>query len=180
MNICPLLSGDLNMEPTALQPCCDVHGCEVPVFPFSGGELDLRAYAAHIGRCMGRLQQGEDKLCRGCQKLVELPNGSLSELSLKFKTVSIKVHRYLCNCKCVYCDLWKHRERGVGYPVLPVLESIFAQHAPGDDCFLSWGGGEPSIFKDFEQASLWATQRVPAKCPYQCLALLPGHRPPAP
>ena len=159
MKICPLLFGDLNLEPAALQPCCDVHGGEVPAFPFSGGELDLRAYAAHIGRCMARLQQDGDQLCRGCQKLVELPDGSLSELKLEFKSVSINVHRYLCNCKCVYCDLWKHRERGVGYPVLPVLESLSAQHALASDCFISWGGGEPSIFKDFEKASLWAANQ---------------------
>ena len=156
MKICPLLFGDLNMEPTALQPCCDVHGGEVPAFPFSGGALDLRAYAAHIGRCMDRLQHEGDELCRGCHKLVEIPGDSLSELALQFRTVSINVHRYLCNCKCVYCDLWKHRERGVGYPVLPVLESLAAQHALAPDCRISWGGGEPSIFKDFEKASLWA------------------------
>lgn len=156
MEICPLLFGDLNLEPHALQPCCDVHGCEVPSFPFSGGEVDLRAYAAHIENCFRRLQNRDDPLCRGCQKRISLPDGALKELDLQFKTISINSHRYLCNCKCVYCELWKHRDRGEGYPVLPVLESLSAQDALAPDCFISWGGGESSILKDFEAASLWA------------------------
>lgn len=158
MEICPLLFRDLNLEPGALQPCCDVHGCEVPSFPFSGGQVDMRAYAAHIENCYRRLQHKDDPLCRDCQKLIRLPDGSLNELELHFKSISVNSHRYLCNCKCVYCDLWKHRERGIGYPVLPVLQSLSAQGALAPDCFISWGGGEPSILKDFEEASLWATE----------------------
>lgn len=157
MEICPLLFGALNLEPHALQPCCDVHGCEVPSFPFSGGEVDMRSYAAHIENCFRRLQHKEDPLCRSCQKRISLPDGALKELDLQFKTISINSHRYLCNCKCVYCELWKHRDRGEGYRILPVLESLSAQGALAPDCLISWGGGEPSILKDFEAASLWAT-----------------------
>lgn len=159
MNICPLLFRDLNLEPAALQPCCDVYGCEVPSFPFSGGKVDMRAYAAHIENSYRRLQHKEDPLCRGCQKLISLPDGALQELELQFKTVSINSHRYLCNCKCVYCELWKQREKGLGYPVLPVLESLAGQQALAPDCFISWGGGEPSILKDFEEASHWVREK---------------------
>lgn len=142
MKVCPMLFCDINLEPASVQPCCDVHGCEVPSFPFSGGKLDMGAYAAHIENSYHRLQKSNDALCRGCPKLAEIPNSSAQiNIHLNFKSVSINTHRYLCNCKCVYCNLWKQRERGTGYPVLPVLKSLYTQHALAQDCFISWGGG---------------------------------------
>lgn len=159
MKLCPMLLNDINLEPASLQPCCDVHGCEVPAFPFSGGKVDMQAYAAHIANCLRRLQEKDDRLCRGCPSLREIPDAQVPDLKIEFKTVSINAHRYLCNCKCVYCELWKHRERGLGYPVLPVLKSLASQQALAANCFFSWGGGEPSILKDFEEASLWVTRR---------------------
>lgn len=157
MKFCPMLFRDINLEPASVQPCCDVHGCEVPAFPFSGGRLDMRAYAAHVGNSVRRLQEEDDRLCQGCPQLGDIPPAALAGMTPRFRSVSINTHRYLCNCKCVYCNLWKHRDRGTGYPVLPVLRSLAEQDAFAPDCFISWGGGEPSIFKDFEEASQWAT-----------------------
>ena len=157
MKFCSMLYRDINLEPASVQPCCDVHGCEVPAFPFSGGSLDMRAYTAHVENCVRRLQDKDDRLCKGCPQLGESSPRALDGKTPRFRSVSINTHRYLCNCKCVYCNLWKHRERGTGYPVLPVLESLAEQDALEPGCLISWGGGEPSILKDFEEASQWAT-----------------------
>lgn len=157
MKLCPMLFSDINLEPASLQPCCDVHGCEVPAFPFSGGRVDMRAYTAHIADSIRRLQEEGSPLCRGCPSLAEIPDPGSLNLKIEFRSVSINPHRYLCNCKCVYCELWKH-PKPLSYPILPVLKSLAEQHALAPDCFFSWGGGEPSILKDFEAASLWATE----------------------
>lgn len=160
MKSCPMLTRDINLEPAALQPCCNVHGCEVPAFPFSGGMVDMQAYTAHIADCIRRLQGKDDLLCHNCPSLRDVPDAKTQDLNIEFKTVSINPHRYLCNCKCVYCDLWKNGGRGgIGYPILPVLKSLASQHALAPNCFFSWGGGEPSILKDFEEASVWVTKR---------------------
>ena len=157
MKLCPMFFNDINLEPDALQPCCDVHGCEVPAFPFSGGKVDMRAYTAHIADCIQRLQEKDSPLCRGCPSLREVPDTEPLNLKIEFRSVSINPHRYLCNCKCVYCNLWKN-PKPLKYPILPVLKSLAAQHALAPGCFFSWGGGEPSILKDFEEASLWVTK----------------------
>lgn len=157
MKLCPMLFNDINLEPASLQPCCDVHGCEVPAFPFSGGKVDMRAYTAHIADSIRRIQEKDSPLCRGCPSLVEIPDTGPLNLKIEFHSVSINPHRYLCNCKCVYCELWKH-PKPLSYPILPVLKSLAEQRALAPDCFFSWGGGEPSILKDFEEASLWATE----------------------
>lgn len=157
MKLCPMLFNAINLEPASLQPCCDVHGCEVPAFPFSGGKVDMRAYTAHIADSIRRLQEKDSPLCSGCPSLVEFPDPGSLNLTIAFRSLSINPHRYLCNCKCVYCGLWKH-PKPLSYPILPVLKSLAEQRTLAPDCFFSWGGGEPSILKDFEEASLWATK----------------------
>ncbi|MDR2669291.1 MAG: radical SAM protein [Desulfovibrio sp.] len=61
------------------------------------------------------------------------------------------MHRRRCNCKCVYCSLW--REKGPVYAVLPALRSLFASGMAAHNCFFSWGGGEPSILPEFEECA---------------------------
>ena len=153
MNFCSSLVHDINFEPTAVQPCCDVHGVEVPRFPFTGGRLDMAAYAAHVEKSFQRLQARGDRLCRNCPELREIPDNCAGNMRILFQTVSINMHRHLCNCKCVYCSLW--RGKGKGYPIVPVLQSLHEQHVLHPRCLFSWGGGEPSILHDFEEASLW-------------------------
>jgi len=38
---------------------------------------------------------------------------------------------------------------------LPAIKSLWQQHALRRDCYFSWGGGEPSILREFEEASRW-------------------------
>ena len=82
----------------------------------------MAAYAEHIEKFFQRLQTGGDKLCSNCPGLREIPGNSTSNIRILFRTVSINMHRHLCNCKCVYCNLW--RGKGEGYPILPVLQSL--------------------------------------------------------
>lgn len=153
MNFCSSLCRDINFEPSFVQPCCDVYGIEIPRFPFSGGKLDIPAYVAHIENVFKHLQTDGDTLCCGCPELQEVSDDMQANLRVLFQTVSINMHRHLCNCKCVYCDLW--RGKGEGYPILPVLQSLQEQRILAPDCYFSWGGGEPSILRDFEDTSIW-------------------------
>ena len=113
----------------------------------------MAAYATHIQKCFQRLQTTGDTLCRGCPQLREIADNAIDSIRIQFQTVSINMHCHLCNCKCVYCDLW--RGKGEGYPILPVLQSLHEQHVLHPRCFFSWGGSEPSILRDFDEASLW-------------------------
>lgn len=85
-------------------------------------------------------------------------DGNHIEAAMQFKTVSFNQHRFFCNCKCEYCDLWPHKSRGYGYEVLPTLESLQAKNLLDKNCFFSWGGGEPSILPGFENAAQWITK----------------------
>jgi pyruvate-formate lyase-activating enzyme len=154
MKFCSYLVRDINFEPDAIQPCCNTRALRrLPRFPFSGGPVDIAAYERHIEICLEELQQSGD-LCRGCPELRELDNaGESLRLNARFQTVSFNMHRHLCNCRCVYCELWK--KSSAAYEVLPAVKSLWRRGALRRDCFFSWGGGEPGILPEFEKACAW-------------------------
>jgi sulfatase maturation enzyme AslB (radical SAM superfamily) len=160
MKFCVYLVRDINFEPDAVQPCCNTKGLRrLPRFPFSGGRLlDMGEYRKHLEYTLEAMQEPGD-MCAGCDQLVELdvPEGKGLDLKPLFATVSFNMHRHMCNCRCVYCSLWKKPSKG--YEVLPALKSLASQHAFRSNCFFSWGGGEPSILREFENASRWILEQ---------------------
>lgn len=151
MKFCAKLCGHINFEHDAIQPCCDVHYTRVPRFQYSGGPVDLEKYALHIQNVATELQ-GDTSLCKGCPDLVEY-NDRNFVVEMQFNTVLINMHRHLCNCRCVYCSLWKTPKRS--YPILPAIKSLVKQKALAPHALVSWGGGEPSILKEFDETFLW-------------------------
>lgn len=152
MKFCAKLCNDINFEADAIQPCCNVHNTRVPRFAYNGGPVDIGKYASHIQSVAYELQSGTD-LCKGCPDLVELDESKDFDIGIDFKNILINMHRHMCNCRCTYCSLWKTVKHS--YPVLPGLKSLVQQQVVNRDCLVSWGGGEPSILIEFDEASLW-------------------------
>lgn len=151
MKYCSKLFHDINFEPSALSPCCNTENTKVPAFLYSGGEIDMEAYASHVMESFAKMQTGA--LCGRCGSLTE--TDSEPEFTGKFNSVSLNMHRFYCNCKCRYCDFWRHPEKGKGYDPLPGIKSLGNAGALATGCFFSWGGGESSILPNFEEASKW-------------------------
>lgn len=154
MKICAKLLNEINFEPNALTPCCDIRGIDIPKFPYTGGPIDLNLYARHIENTLQAIQNNES-VCKGCPKLFECESDKLVN-NCQFRNISVNMHRYFCNCKCTYCDFWKMPERGFGYDIFPGLESLHKANALRENFFISWGGGEPSILPTFDKSSEFA------------------------
>jgi sulfatase maturation enzyme AslB (radical SAM superfamily) len=160
MKFCKFLLEDINFEPTAVQPCCDVHALGVPGFPFHGGPLDIRSYRRHINDTFWDLQKHTDT-CSGCPHLrnaeISFDDEAARDVGkfVKLRSVSFNQHRFYCNCRCVYCSLWGKKDKGEVYPVLPAVQSLVDSGILHDTCFFSWGGGEPSILKEFDETCAW-------------------------
>lgn len=154
MKICHKLLNEINFEPNALMSCCDTRGINIPKFPYAGGPIDLNLYSRHIENTLQAIQNDES-VCKGCPKLFECEKDNIQNC-YQFQNISINMHRYFCNCKCVYCDFWKAPERGFGYDIFPGLESLHQANALRKNCFVSWGGGEPSILPTFDKTSEFA------------------------
>lgn len=153
MKSCLNLFNEINFEPESLSPCCNIHNIRIPAFPYKGGPIDLRAYGEYISSVQEELQRETD-LCEGCPNLNNFVFFQNS-FERTFKAISLNMHRFYCNCKCVYCDLWKHRSKGYGYDPLEGIKSLHENNALDKTCYASWGGGESSILPFFETTCEW-------------------------
>ena len=154
MLFCSKLVRELVFEERALQPCCNTHGITVPSFAFDGAEVDMEAYTNHIAAVAQEIQRQNPNVCAGCPDLVHLSH-SLCVPELRFAALSLNHHRHVCNCRCVYCDLWKPGQHPRPFAILPAIQSLHAQGALEKDCVVSWGGGEPTLLRDFESTGRW-------------------------
>ena len=148
-----------NFEPKSILPCCDIRGVGVPSFPFAGGGLDIESYATHILTVFKELQTGAG-YCKGCPELTVMPEALPGSFvaTFEFNSISINHHRYFCNCRCIYCDLWHPKNAANAqqpYSLLPTLKQLESNRLLASNCAISWGGGEPTILDEFEEASTW-------------------------
>ncbi|MDD4701000.1 MAG: radical SAM protein [Desulfovibrio sp.] len=160
MRFCPNILWDLNFEPTALQPCCNVRQIGIPAFPYVGGPIDMVAYNAHIRNILQKIQQNPPAVCAPCPELREnvILEVNLADVQCTFRTLSFNQHRFHCNCRCVYCDLWKQTHKTKPYDITPALQSLMKQDALTPKCAISWGGGEPTLLPEFEKAARWIAE----------------------
>ena len=107
-------------------------------------------YGRHIQETLRLLQRGD--VCGNCPEITKIDTqGKALEFDVLFRTVSFNMHRWMCNCKCVYCDL--HKQRLPAYSILPAIESLHSQGLLHRNCFFSWGGGESTLLAEFEEAA---------------------------
>lgn len=160
MKFCNYLLRDINFEPTSIQPCCDVRSVGVPQFPFTGGALDVEAYKRHISNVFWSLQE-HTEYCEGCPELIDADISFETEKDknigrfMRIQTVSFNQHRFYCNCRCVYCSLWNKQNKGPVYPVLHAVKSLVESGILDEQCYFSWGGGEPTILAEFDEVCAW-------------------------
>jgi sulfatase maturation enzyme AslB (radical SAM superfamily) len=159
MYFCSQFFDGLNFDPVGISPCCPTNNEHVPHFQFSGGTFPFERYQTHILRALKYLQAESRFFCRTCSrgKLQKLKGNDLEiDAPFIFKTILLNQNR-LCNARCTYCDYWK--ESGGSYPILEILKDLHAQNALSPDCNICWGGGEPSILPEFEEANAWLRQQ---------------------
>ena len=162
MKFCKYLFTALNFEPACISPCCDVRRAGVPTFPFAGERLDLQSYFQSVSDFL-LLLQVDSTICDGCPELKATP-APLPEnaaITPKINSISVNHHRYFCNCRCVYCDLWHPKHAATSprpYSILPTLKQLVADKVVGAKPSISWGGGEPTILDEFEKTGTWALE----------------------
>ena len=71
MKFCKMLFRDINFEPTAIQPCCNTHALQVPMYTYSGEDIDINDYEKFIRKIFNSLQY-KTKICHGCPNLIDV------------------------------------------------------------------------------------------------------------
>ena len=90
------------------------------------------------------INNGTDELCLGCPQLVSDEWNDVEDE--KINVISIEDHS-LCNMKCTYCSDTYYGGIKPQYDLEYLLKDL-----PGveNDLHIAWGGGEPTVRKNFE------------------------------
>lgn len=148
---CNRVYEDILFYPDRVCKCC--HCTKMPYSPPVIYDkpikiFSLLEYIKKIEEYMS-LNQTENAPCRGCkyfrrQVVPEFPQSNF----IKFFTIN---HFTKCNSDCVYCILEKKSDEDISYNLLPILKQMVELNAIHDTCLFNWGGGEPTICREFEE-----------------------------
>ncbi len=161
MKLCRLILEDVNFEVDSMQFCCSTGQLQGtrPALPYLGGKIDRASYHKYIYDLIDSLQDEKSDVCKGCTYIKDINlSKPITENDLLRKQVSINHYRYLCNSKCIYCNYW-HKTEQPNYFVLDGIRSLFSGGMLARDASFSWGGGEPTMLKEFEITSSWLNDK---------------------
>jgi sulfatase maturation enzyme AslB (radical SAM superfamily) len=152
---CCFIEGGLTFAPDGLYHCSlPLHGnagwpfiCE-----YDGKALPIDQILESRAQYRARYRRGENTVCEGCVYYLRHADWKAANPYL-FNNLNIE-HYTQCNLRCSYCCwLTTHPVKmGVNpYPLLPILKSIVDHKWMDPNGTIFWGGGEPSLLKEFEE-----------------------------
>lgn len=150
---CPHIEGGLVFALGDLLLCCITnHGRGCPkACDFTGGELPVERILAFRDEVRAQNQlEKRYPLCAGCGYLVKK---EWEEQPYLVNCITI-AHYTKCNLRCSYCYIIKEgydKNPYEPFDLYPTLESMIEKKQLSPDAHVYWGGGEPTIYKDFER-----------------------------
>jgi hypothetical protein len=148
---CHWLEEGLHFHEHRLRFCCTSHSGGkgwADIGAYQGGPVPVDFVLARRAQLVRGNQTGEDNPCRGCH---ELERRAWPAKPWPFSALIINSYS-ICNMKCSYCSLAiAHFEMpSYYYLVEPALDHLVAQGWLAPDAHVTWGGGDPSVSKEFE------------------------------
>lgn len=153
---CEFIEGGVMFERDRLMACCiavpngkgRVELCE-----YNGGPIPVKKIEARRQELRSWNNNAISKSpCEGCHKLTKQAWNNTHLISQI--TVS---HYTICNLRCTYCYVSNYtpeqrRSLSVGsYDIRPAIKDMFDRGLVAPSSSACWGGGEPLMFKEFEE-----------------------------
>lgn len=155
------------MAPGEVRTCCKrffvegelrgdvvLHGIDIR--PNEG--LDFAQVEAAKRRLHRRINLGEASACDGCPFLKFAEWGDISPLKISY--LSMEQHS-VCNLRCSYCDDTYFGGLEAAYSVDQTLAGMVARRGLAEDSIVVWGGGEPTLAKNFEHLVVTVDESAP-------------------
>ncbi len=157
---CVYLQKAIYLAPNEIRACCQrffVNGVmkgDVPLITLSGPRnISFQEVIDAKKKLIDGINNGSDQLCLGCPQLV---NDEWDEIeNEKINIISIEDHS-LCNMKCSYCSDTYYGGIKPQYDLEYLVKDL---PGVGNDLHIAWGGGEPTVRKDFESLFASLTSR---------------------
>ncbi len=105
-----------------------------------------------------KINAGEKCACDGCP-FMEFKNwGPMNSLNIKYLSLE---HHSICNLRCTYCSDEYYGGRKPVYDTQKLLQDLIDQSAMENCEIVVWGGGEPTIGKEFAVMSKIIGEQIP-------------------
>jgi len=155
---CEWIESRVVLELKELKFCCIGHSGNkgyVPMTPYTGGPLPVEEIKKARRRLIALNNNPQaDSGCKGCHFLVKKDWRSEKKTEALFHSVYLSSFS-ICNLACRYCFVYLREFTEVsnvaGYPLLPVFRQMIEQGHLDKHAYIEWGGGEPTIVKDFAE-----------------------------
>lgn len=157
---CDNIGTFLNFSYDSLEHCCmAINAKGRPVIcKFEGGNFPFEMYlSSYTNYTLQNISQKSS--CFGC---INLKKGQAPSKFEYFKTITFN-HFTTCNLSCIYCKVgragWRNKVITNPYNVIPALFDLYNKEFIRQDTILSWGGGEPVLYKYFVDVLKFCAER---------------------
>lgn len=151
---CEWIEGGLAFNRRSLHSCLIVHHrTGLPfISDYNGGPLPLEKVLETRQRIRAAHRNGGHPECAGCAHL-KLKKWPASKYPVNIVGIA---HYSACNIKCNYCFLQTQDPASFAagytpYQLIPVMRDLIASGSLAPDAIIDWGGGEPTIYKEFDE-----------------------------
>ena len=152
---CNYLQKAIYLGPDELRHCCQrfyVDGQlegDVPIFQVqSPTDVNWLSIAEAKENLIHQINQGEKTGCWQCPHLEEKEWPSVK--TEKLDIISIEHHSH-CNMRCSYCSDVYYGGKNPSYDIFGFLNELIKKNKIAKNLLVAWGGGEPTMFKDFSK-----------------------------
>ena len=152
---CRYLQRAIFYAPDELRHCCkryfvdgELKG-DVKIFEASDDkDITLEKIIKAKKNLIEKINNKEKTDCFGCPVLESKEWKDLEDE--KFDHISIE-HHAKCNMRCTYCNETYYGGNLAKYDIKSSLKELVEKNLLRDDLQVAWGGGEPTIVKDFSK-----------------------------
>ena len=151
---CSALHHSVYFAPNELRHCCKrffVNGKmkgDVQIFPVKKTQdISIKKILKEKRKLYESINRGEENACSGCPFLT-LDNWPKMK-KLELKHLSIETHS-VCNMKCTYCSEIYYGGLEANYNFEKIIEKFKKAKVFSKKLDVAWGGGEPTLMKNFE------------------------------
>jgi hypothetical protein len=151
---CEWIEGGIAFNRRSLHSCLIVHHrTGLPfISDYNGGPLPLQKILETRERIRAANRNGGHPECLGCAHL-KRKDWPASKYPINIVGIA---HYSACNIKCNYCFLQTQDPASFAagytpYQLVPIMRDLIASGSLAPDAIIDWGGGEPTIYKEFDE-----------------------------
>ncbi len=154
--VCKYILNSLYLAPDEIRACCqrfhyegEMRGDAVLIKNQTKSIKELKSADIKKARInlLNKIQNDEEKACKGCRYIDEVDNKP--EINADTNFVSIEHHSF-CNLRCNYCSDLFYGGKKPSYNVVGLLNELGKEGHIKNCKQVVWGGGEPTLEKQFE------------------------------